>query len=285
MYRRSPTTRPLRRRRSVSRGPFYRKRPALTRNPADDTHPDDMCHLELTLHDFHDVFKDHPDLEQKYLNMMKMPITGKESIKLPFNFRSYRQHTCLDLSPYGNDQILKSACITCRDDRSHPTASDAMVAFINQTSSIMKNRRFYYGFKKDMDLINMSATQPQLFQVYHIVHSALPNTVPVMYAQNGLLHMHLVFEEHEIHIPCDCINQVIAVCKDNYSVVLDIIKGHIVLAITCLRPALTTVRIDVAVLQRKVDEMEIPNDVSEQFERYKTVLDDMHARRFISPHL
>lgn len=276
MFKRVTPTRVLRRRRSLSRTPLRRNcHKNVTQGQPSNLQTDDTSHLELTLRDLHDVFRDHPELEHKYLSMMKMPITGKESICLPFNFDCYRQHTCLDLSPYGNDQVLKSACIACRDDRPHPSASDAMVAFINQTSSIMKNRRFYYGFKKDMDMIKMSATQPQLFQIYHIVHSALPETVPIMYSSHGLLHMHLVFEGQEVHIPCDCINQVLAVCKENYSIVLDIIKGHIVLTTTCVRPSVTTVRIDVAILQRKVDEMEIPNEVSEQFERYKTIFEDV----------
>uniref|UniRef100_A0AAU7E1X7 Nuclear egress lamina protein n=1 Tax=Lemniscomys rat herpesvirus TaxID=3141920 RepID=A0AAU7E1X7_9VIRU len=200
--------------------------------------------------------------------MMKLPITGKESICLPFNFNSHRQHTCLDLSPYGNEQVSKSACTTCRQNTTSPTASDSMVAFINQVSNVMKNRKFYYGFRKDMDLLKMSANQPQLFQIYYIVNASISDIIPILYSDKQKLHMQLVFENPDVHLPCDCIDQVLAVSRESYSVVLDIIRQHLVLTVTCLKTEITTVRIDVMILQRKVDEMEIPNDVNEQFERY-----------------
>lgn len=228
----------------------------------------------MSLKDLHDIFRQHPELEQKYLNMMKMPVTGKESICLPFSFQSHRQHTCLDLSPYGNEQVCKSACTKCCDGQNgSPSASDAMVAFINQPSNIMRNRRFYYGFRKDMDLLKMSANQPQLFQIYHIVDSSIPGIMPFMFAESGIVHMHIVFENQNIHIPCECINQLLAVAKETYSLVLDITRGYIVLTARCTRSTHATVNIDVAILQRKADELEIPNDVNEQFERYKAVFE------------
>uniref|UniRef100_A0AAU7E169 Nuclear egress lamina protein n=1 Tax=Cardioderma bat herpesvirus TaxID=3141914 RepID=A0AAU7E169_9VIRU len=271
--------RPLPRRRSVSRLRMHKRtlphvRPACGSTSRQPRVVMTKAHLELTLRDMFQVFCENPDLEQKYLNMMKMPITGKECIRLPFDFNSHRQHTCLDLSPYGNEQVSKSACTTCRHDLRSPTASDALVAFINQPSNIMKNRRFYYGFRKDMSLIRMSANQPQLFQIYHIVHANLPDVVPLMHASEGTLHMHLVFEGQEVHIPCDCIGQVTSVARDNYSVILNILKGYIVLSVVCTRPSTSAVQIDVSILQRKVDEMEIPNEVNEQFELYKAVFDE-----------
>ncbi|AAK57102.1 T53 [Tupaiid betaherpesvirus 1] len=233
--------------------------------------PPSQAHLKLSLPEMHAIFEEYPDLEQKYLSLMKMPITGKEAISLPFHFHSHR-HACLDLSPYSNEQISKSACRRCLPDRcSSATASDAMVAFINQSSNIMKNRTFYYGFRKDLDLLRLSINQPQLFQFYYIVHAALPDVVPLIYPRQGIVHMHLVFEEPEVHIPCDCINQLLMVAKDTYALVLDIVQGRIVLSITCQRLVPSTVKIDLSILQRKVDEMDIPNDVNERFERYKTM--------------
>lgn len=135
----------------------------------------------MKLTELHDVFQKHPDLEQKYLKMMRLPITGKESIHLPFDFKSHRQHTCLDLSPYGNDQVSRSACTKCKETTILPTASDSMVAYINQTSNVMRHRKFYFGFRKNMELIKMSANQPQLFQIYYIVQSCLQDIMPILY--------------------------------------------------------------------------------------------------------
>lgn len=234
-----------------------------------------LAHLDLTLRDLHGVFAAYPELEQRYLTMMKMPITGKESIALPFDFGSHRQHTCLDLSPYANDQVSKSACTVCRDGAPAPSASDAMVAFIDQPLNIMKNRKFYYGFRKDLDMLKMSAAQPEIFQIYHIISAAVPDVVPLIFSKRGTLHMRIVFEHQYLHIPCNCINQCLLVAKDMYSLSLNIIQGHVVLEVNCHRLSqVTTVRIDVITLQRKVDEMEIPNDVSEQFEQYKLLFQD-----------
>lgn len=236
-----------------------------------------MLYQNLTLHDLHTVFRQHPDLEQKYLNMMKMPITGKESIQLPFNFHSHRQHTCLDISPYGNEQVSKSACIACRENIHVPTASDSMVAFINQHTSIMRHRKFYYGFRKDTDLIKMSGNQPQLFQIYFIVEASVPDVVPLIYARNCMLHMYLIFERQDIHIPCDCINQTLAVARDHYAVSLDILHGYAVITVMCQRVTHAPLKIDVGILQRKVDELEIPNDINERFERYRILIDDVRT--------
>lgn len=232
-------------------------------------------HAALTLTELHEVFREHPELEQKYLNMMKLPITGKEPIQLPFSFHGHRQHTCVDLSPYGNDQVCKSACMRCRDSKvAYPTASDAMVAFINQASNIMRNRKFYYGFRKDMELLKRSANQPQLFQIYHIISAAVPEVTPLIFLENGHLCMFVVFEQQSVHVPCDCIDQILSVAKDGYSVALDILQGYIIMSVRCRRQICSTVKIDVALLQRKADELEIPNDVNEQFERYKALFDE-----------
>ena len=65
--------------------------------------------LSLSLKELHSVFKLFPEYELKFLNMMKLPITGKEPIKIPFDLSLHHQHTCLDLSPYANEQVSKSA--------------------------------------------------------------------------------------------------------------------------------------------------------------------------------
>ncbi|QQL09869.1 Ba85 [Baboon cytomegalovirus] len=238
----------------------------------------------LTLHELHDIFKDHPDLELKYLNMMKMAITGKESICLPFNFQSHRQHTCLDISPYGNEQVSKIACTSCSENQVFPTASDAMVAFINQTSNIMKNRNFYYGFCKSSELLRMSTNQPPIFQIYYIIHAANHDIMPFMHAERERLHMHIIFENPDVHIPCECVAQMLSAARDDYHVTLDIIKGHVVISVVCHNLVANSVKIDVSVLQRKIDEMDIPNDVSESFERYKDLLNELcHVNSARSP--
>ncbi|QQL10032.1 Cy85 [Cynomolgus cytomegalovirus] len=238
----------------------------------------------LTLHELHDIFQEHPDLEIKYLNMMKMAITGKESICLPFNFHSHRQHTCLDISPYGNEQISKIACTSCSENQVFPTASDAMVAFINQTSNIMKNRNFYYGFCKSSELLRMSTNQPAIFQIYYIIHASNHDIVPFMSTDRDRLHMHIIFENPDVHIPCECVSQMLLAARDDYHITLDIVKGHVVISVLCQTLTLSSVKIDVTVLQRKIDEMDIPNDVSESFERYKDLLNELcHVNNTRSP--
>ncbi|AAP50611.1 nuclear egress lamina protein [macacine betaherpesvirus 3] len=238
----------------------------------------------LTLHELHDIFQEHPDLEIKYLNMMKMAITGKESICLPFNFHSHRQHTCLDISPYGNEQISKIACTSCSENQVFPTASDAMVAFINQTSNIMKNRNFYYGFCKSSELLRMSTNQPAIFQIYYIIHASNHDIVPFMSTDRDRLHMHIIFENPDVHIPCECVSQMLLAARDDYHITLDIVKGHVVISVLCQTLTLSSVKIDVTVLQRKIDEMDIPNDVSESFERYKDLLNELcHVNNARSP--
>lgn len=225
-------------------------------------------YLNVKLSELHDVFQRHPDLEQKYLKIMKLPITGKESIRLPFDFKSHRQHTCLDLSPYGNDQVSRSACTTCKETTRLPTASDSMVAFINQTSNVMKHRKFYFGFRKNMELLKMAANQPQLFQIYYIVQSCVQEIVPLIYYDREMAHMQLIFEKETVHIPSQCIEQILTVAKDAYGVSLDIAHQRITLTARCLRLESSSLRIDVLMLQRKVDELEIPNETNEKFESY-----------------
>ncbi|AEV80759.1 nuclear egress lamina protein [Aotine betaherpesvirus 1] len=235
-----------------------------------------LSHTKLTLHDLHDVFREYPELELKYLNMMRMAITGKESICLPFNFQSHRQHTCLDISPYGNEQVSRIACTNCNDTQVFPTASDAMVAFINQSSNVMKNRHFYYGFCKDAELLRMSTNQPTLFQIYHILHFSNHDIVPFMYERNGRVHMHVIFENQDVHIPCESVSQILSAAKGDYEITLDIVRGHVVISATCrVVSSNNSVKIDLGVLQRKIDEMDIPNDISELFERYKSLLHEL----------
>nr|AAF91252.1 UL53 protein [Human betaherpesvirus 5] len=229
----------------------------------------------LTLHDLHDIFREHPELELKYLNMMKMAITGKESICLPFNFHSHRQHTCLDISPYGNEQVSRIACTLCEDNRILPTGFDAMVAFINQTSNIMKNRNFYYGFCKSSELLKLSTNQPPIFQIYYLLHAANHDIVPFMHAEDGRLDMHVIFENPDVHIPCDCITQMLTAAREDYSVTLNIVRDHVVISVLCHAVSASSVKIDVTILQRKIDEMDIPNDVSESFERYKELIQEL----------
>lgn len=222
----------------------------------------------MKLADLHAIFREHPDLEQKYLRIMRLPITGKESIRLPFDFRSHRQHTCLDLSPYGNDQVFRSACTACKEGTNSPTASDSMMAFINQTSNVMRHRKFYFGFRKNLDLLKQSANHPQLFQIYYIVQACIPEITPFIYLEHDKLHMQLIFENETVHVPSQCIEQILLVARDLYRVSIDIAHQRLTLTATCVRQESTSVRIDVLVLQRKVDEMDIPNEVNEKFELY-----------------
>nr|WEG69749.1 nuclear egress lamina protein [Mastomys natalensis cytomegalovirus 3]WEG70029.1 nuclear egress lamina protein [Mastomys natalensis cytomegalovirus 3]WEG70169.1 nuclear egress lamina protein [Mastomys natalensis cytomegalovirus 3]WEG70729.1 nuclear egress lamina protein [Mastomys natalensis cytomegalovirus 3] len=247
-----------------------RKRSLLRheRSPPRKAYISESAYINMKLSDLHAVFQKHPDLEQKYLKMMKLPITGKESICLPFNFESHRQHTCLDLSPYGNDQVSRSACTTCKESTQLPTASDSMVAFINQTSNVMRHRKFYFGFRKNMELIKMSANQPQLFQIYYIVQSCIHEIVPLLYYEHEKVHMQLIFENESVHIPSQCIEQILTVAKDSYKVSIDIAHQRLTLTATCRRLEATSVRIDVLLLQRKVDELDIPNETNEKFESY-----------------
>ncbi|AEV80914.1 nuclear egress lamina protein [Saimiriine betaherpesvirus 4] len=261
-------------RRSTLRS-LSKHRKSLSRSGSSPLSDTPLSHTKLTLHDLHDVFREYPDLELKYLNMMKMAITGKESICLPFNFQSHRQHTCLDISPYGNEQVSRIACTNCNDSQVSPTASDAMVAFINQSSNVMKNRHFYYGFCKDAELLRMSTNQPTLFQIYYILHSSNHDIVPFMYARNGRVHMHVIFENQDVHIPCECISQILSATKGDYSITLDIVRGHVVISATCHAITAHSVKIDLGTLQRKIDEMDIPNDISELFERYKNLLQEL----------
>ncbi|AFX83377.1 a53 [Rat cytomegalovirus ALL-03] len=252
--------------RSISR--FRSKRPSTTPPPEDKEHTGQHPYKLIKLSDLHAVFQSHPDLEQKYLKMMRLPITGKEAIQLPFEFKSHRQHTCLDLSPYGNDQVSRSACTICKDSTIIPTASDSMVAFINQTSNVMKHRKFYYGFRKNMELIKMSSNQPQLFQIYYVVQSCISDILPILHYENEKVHMQLIFEHENVHIPSRCIESILAIAKDLYKVSIDIAHQRLTLTATCLRTEIAPVKIDVLLLQRKVDEMDIPNETNEKFERY-----------------
>ncbi|AAF99152.1 pR53 [rat cytomegalovirus strain Maastricht] len=267
---RSPS-RPRRCRRR-SRTPARIAEPArdrsVERTPTAKRFASESEYANVKLADLHDVFREHPDLEQKYLKIMRLPITGKESIRLPFDFRSHRQHTCLDLSPYGNDQVFRSACTACKEGTSSPTASDSMMAFINQTSNVVRHRKFYFGFRKNLDLLKQSANQPQLFQIYYIVQACIPEITPFLYLEHDKLHMQLIFENETVHVPSQCIEQILLVARDLYRVSIDIAHQHLTLTATCVRQESTSVRIDVLILQRKVDEMDIPNEVNEKFERY-----------------
>lgn len=223
---------------------------------------------DLTIHDFHRVFKTFPELEQKYLNIMKLPITGKEAIDIPFDFVSYHQHTCLDLSPYGNEQISKSACIKPHATNI-PTASDSIVAFMNQSINVMQHRIFYYGFKKNIELFKLSVNQPALFQIFYIIYNTIPSITPIIFSHMGRLSMHIIFETKTLHLPCDCINQILSV-SHGYQILLDIKNDILVLTILYKDASLNNLKIDITVLQRKIEEMEIPNDINEKYERYKT---------------
>nr|WEG68785.1 nuclear egress lamina protein [Mastomys natalensis cytomegalovirus 1]WEG68921.1 nuclear egress lamina protein [Mastomys natalensis cytomegalovirus 1]WEG71149.1 nuclear egress lamina protein [Mastomys natalensis cytomegalovirus 1] len=251
--------------RQISRPPTpFNKRHSKTKQAPE------FPYRNMKLSELHAVFQENPELEQKYLKMMKLPITGKESIRLPFNLRSHRQHTCLDFSPYGNDQVSRSACTTCKESTQFPTASDSMVAFINQTTNVMRHRRFYFGFRKNMELVKMSANQPQLFQIYYIVQSCIQDIFPILYYENEKLHMQLIFENEQIHIPSQCIEHILTVAKDSYNLSINIFHDRLSLTVMCQRLETTSVRIDVLVLQRKIDEMDIPNEINEKFERYFT---------------
>lgn len=114
----------------------------------------------------------------------------------------------------------------------------------------------------------MSANQPHLFQIYYIVQSCIPDIVPLLFYENEKLNMQLIFEKEAVHIPSQCIEQILAVAKEAYEVTIDIAHQHLTLTATCLRTEMSSVRIDVVMLQRKVDELDIPNETNEKFESY-----------------
>ncbi|ANC96576.1 nuclear egress lamina protein [macacine betaherpesvirus 9] len=224
----------------------------------------------LSLKELHTVFKLFPDYELKFLNMMKLPITGKEPIEIPFDLSKHHQYTCLDLSPYANEQVSKSACINC-DLVSIPTASDAMVAYMNQISNVMQNRLYYYAFQKNVELIRMSTKQPALFQIFFIVSNISNNFLPIIFEAGHKLSMYIVFLTRNLHIPCECVNQIMTV-SSGYSVHLDILHDSIVLHVICKTIEPNNIQIDVAVLQRKLEEMDIPDEISDKFEKMKNIL-------------
>ncbi|AGT99231.1 nuclear egress lamina protein [Suid betaherpesvirus 2] len=228
----------------------------------------------LTSTDIYTVLRHFPDLEKKYLNIMKLPITGKESIELPFDFSSHHHHhACLDLSPYGNEQVSKSACNKCTA-KVVPSASDALVAFMNQASTVMQNRKFYYGFRKNNELIKLSGQEPSVFQTYYILNSVIPDIVPIMFPKEDKLHMYIIFESKSIHLPSECINQIL-LATSGYNVSINIIQDYTVLILTCEHVQKTSIKFDYAVLQRKLEEMDIPDDINEKYEKYRNTLSNV----------
>ncbi|AGE11532.1 GP53 [Caviid betaherpesvirus 2] len=280
-YRNYHVPGPSPRTRSRLSTPYRDRRESIPR-PVCDGGCEDIQHLSLK--QLHAVFREFPELEKKYLDIMKMPITGKEPISLPFDFHSHRQYTCLDLSPYGNDQISKSACVSCRDNNtSLATASDAMVEFLNQPMNTMKHRKFYYAFRKDTETMKLSGSHPQLFQLYYLVNTTIPEMTPLILNKENMLHMYLIFDRTELHIPCDCIIQMLIAAKDNYSVSLDIIHDHVVIVVTCIRETQPTIKIDTLTLQRKIDELEVPPEITAKFEQYAKIINS-EDRHYISSY-
>ncbi|CAA58417.1 U37 [Human betaherpesvirus 6A] len=257
----------IRRSRSLSVTHRIQKRP--------DHREKTKLYLQLKLHDLHTVFNLFPEYEQKFLAIIKLPITGKEPIDVPFSLSNHHQHTCLEFSPYANEQISKSACLHC-ESVSVPTSSDAMVAHLNQVNNVMQNRLYFYGFRKDMELIRMSAKQPTIFQIFYIVHNTINNIFPIMFERKQKLGMHIVFQSRTLHIPCECIKQIVAV-SSGYNVYLDILQESVILTVLCeTLDTNTNIHIDIGMLQKKLEEMDIPNEISDRLEKYKGHLIGFH---------
>lgn len=144
-----------------------------------------------------------------------------------------------------------------------------MVAFMNQISNVMSNRLYYYGFRKNMDLIKLSAKQPAIFQIFFIVYATVQNITPIIFATGEKLHMYIVFETNALHLPCEVINQIMTVAR-GYNVALEILCDNLVLTVLCEDVHQNNIQIDVSMLQRKLEEMDIPNEINEKYERYKT---------------
>lgn len=204
---------------------------------------------------------------------MRRPVTGKEPIDLPLELKRHRQHTCIDLSPYNNEQILASACTNCDLNTDYPTASDALVSFINQTNGFLQNRRFYYGFRKHLELLDLLPSQPQIFQIYWLLQNNFPDIKPIIACRDNRLRMYIFFTATHVHLPAACLQQVLAAATDSHNVVVHITHGHIAIS-TCPNEnlPLANVRIDIEQIRRRVQELEIPHDINEHYEQFHPLI-------------
>lgn len=225
-------------------------------------------HLNLKSEDIYDILRTDTDLESKYLNLMRLPITGKDRIEIPYDLSSHHQHNCLEFSMYANEQVFKSVCSKC-ENYTIPTASDAAVAFMTQVANIMQHRTYFYGFRKQLDLVKIAAKQPVIFQIFFILSRTIQEVFPIMYKTDDMLHMMVIFEKSDIHFPCDAIKQIID-ASPGYNVVLDMINEHLVMNVRC-KAALesTTIQVDINILGRKFEELDVPDVVNEKHEKYK----------------
>lgn len=222
-----------------------------------------------TLSDLHEIFSQYPELEAKYLSSMKLPITGKETFNLPFYFKDHRNNTCLDISNYGTQQISKNTCRQCISYKS-PTSAEAVVAYIEQTNNVMKYQKFYYALQRERGLFRLCLQHPHLFQIYYIISHTILDSFPLIYTQNDLPHMYVILENNDIHIPCECISNIMNVAE-HCQVSLNIHNDYLLLCIETMKHEVTSLQIDHEYLQHKIEEMDFCNTVKEKFEKYKEI--------------
>ncbi|APZ76265.1 nuclear egress lamina protein [Murid herpesvirus 3] len=243
----------------------YRSKHNKRYNPINKNQETKTC-FNINTDELYEVFRKCPELEEKYLALMKLPITGREPIQIPFDLTTHHQHTCLDFSPYANEQISRSVCSKC-EHLTFPTPSDSVVAFMNQSANFMHNRLYYYGFKKNTELVKLSTQQPTIFQIFHTVYATNTEIFPIMFSEKNMLHMYIIFESQNTHLSCECIKNIIAIAED-YSVSLDIIGENLVMSVICINIRKNLITIDAEILQRKFEELDIPPQVNEKYETH-----------------
>lgn len=221
------------------------------------------------LKDMYALFLMSPELEAKYLNSMKLPITGKQIVSLPFHFKDHRNNTCLDISPYGNQQISKNTCTVCASFKT-PTAAESVVGYIEQIQNSMKYRLFYFSMHRDKLLFTLCMQRSHLFQIYYILSGLPTDLFPILYVHDNKPHMFVFFECETFHIPCDCISNLFAV-SDACELSLDIYGNYMALSVTTVKPEKSSIQIDYETLYHKIEEMDMAN-IKEKFEAFSTIV-------------
>ncbi|QOE74424.1 docking protein [Elephant endotheliotropic herpesvirus 3A] len=225
------------------------------------------------LKDLHRLFTKHPDLETKYLNSISLPITGKEQIYFPYEFTSHRNNTCLDFSPYGNQQISKTTCAACEAPRQYTTVSDSLVAYLEQGHHVMKYRTLYCSLQKDRRLFPIYTRFPHVFQIWYLIQCEIPENFPIVYLEpdNVTPHLCIIFEKPSLHISCHVISQILQVCEF-CEIALHMHRDHLALHVRTFGYKASSATVNAEVLQHKIDEMDISDDVKECYSKFYALL-------------
>ncbi|AHC02782.1 docking/lamella protein U37 [Elephant endotheliotropic herpesvirus 5B] len=226
--------------------------------------------VPYSLQELHRLFTKHPELEDKYLNSITLPITGKETIYFPYDFINHRNNTCLDFSPYGNQQISKTTCTVC-DKQKITTVSDSTVAFIEQSHNVMKFKSLYCSIQKNRGIFPLYIKFPHLFQIYFLIQDYIPESFPIIYAKNEIPHMCIVFEKPSLHLSCQCISTVIQV-YEFCDLSLHMHRDHLTLHVMTLGFKQSSVNVNAEILEHKIEEMDISDDTKECYDKYYSLL-------------